>query len=125
MDEDNRKRPQTRGQKRAKEAYKCVNLVAVKKDDYLQIAKKFPALVQACGLAQALAFVEAKEGATGTSYVEHLARVVGWVDKKGKAIGDLGKEARASDLMRYQRLTIEAIESATWLKRYSEALMED
>jgi hypothetical protein len=38
--------------------------------------------------------------------------------------GDLGATSRNSDLMKYQRLTYEAIESATWLKRYSEALLE-
>lgn len=108
---------QTRQQKRAQKAYDCVLSRGEKDEEYNQLAKRFPALVQSCGLAQALAFVSAKEGATGRDYIAQLAQVM---DEKG----DLEATSRNSDLMKYQRLTYEAIESATWLKRYSEALLE-
>lgn len=114
---------QTRQQKRAQTAYDCI-LTRVEKnrsqdgkdEEYTQLAKRFPALVQSCGLAQALAFMAAKEGQTGRDYINHLTQVM---NEKG----DLGESSRKADLMKYQRLTYEAIESATWLKRYSEALL--
>ena len=109
---------QTRQQKRAQKAYDCVSTRSKGDEDYSQLSKRFPALVQSCGLAQALAFISAKEGSTGRDYIAHLAQVM---DEKG----DLGATSRNSDLMKYQRLTYEAIESATWLKRYSEALLEN
>jgi CRISPR-associated protein Cmr5 len=106
----------TRQQKRAQKAYDCILTRGQKDEEYSQLAKRFPALVQSCGLAQALAFVAAKEGQTGRDYMDHLTQVM---NEKG----DLGESSRKSDLMKYQRLTYEAIESATWLKRYSEALL--
>lgn len=108
---------QTRQQKRAHIAYECVSSRGEKDTGYSQLAKRFPALVQSCGLAQSLAFVAAKEGQIGRDYIDHLTQVM---NEKG----DLGESSRKSDLMKYQRLTYEAIESATWLKRYSEALLE-
>lgn len=124
--------PITRQQERAQKAYKCissrtrdVNGQEIKNDKdnekYCQLAKKFPALVHNCGLAQALAFVQAKEkdGNLGKAYISHLSDVMGL--KKDQDLGDL---SRSEELREYQRLTLEAIESATWLKRYSEALLE-
>jgi CRISPR-associated protein Cmr5 len=108
---------QTRQQKRAQKAYDCILSRGKTDEEYSQLARRFPALVQSCGLAQALAFVAAKEGQTGRDYIAHISLVM---NEKG----DLGESSRKSDLMKYQRLTYEAIESATWLKRYSEALLE-
>lgn len=108
---------QTRQQRRAQLAYSCVSSRSKGDDEYGQLAKKFPALVHNCGLAQSIAFVQAKEGATGDAYISHLTQVMG-------ETGDLGSSSRRADLMNYQRLTREAIESATWIKRYSEALLE-
>lgn len=112
----------TRQQLRAQSAYNSVSsfkgeMNEKEVEDYAQLAKKFPALVHNCGLAQAIAFVQAKEGATGEAYIAHLAQTMG-------SIGDIGSISRSADLMKYQKLTREAIESATWLKRYSEALLE-
>lgn len=107
----------TRQQRRAQVAYKCVLSRSKGDENYNQIAKKFPALVHNCGLAQAIAFVLAKEGPTGEVYIGHLTSTMGEAD-------DIGNTSRGADMMKYQRLTREAIESATWLKRYSEALLE-
>lgn len=124
--------PITRHQERAQKAYKCIsprtkdaNGQEMKSDkdneEYSQLAKKFPALVHNCGLAQALAFVQAKEKDVniGKAYLSHLSDVMGL--KKDE---DLGIISRNAELREYQRLTREAIEAATWLKRYSEALLE-
>jgi CRISPR-associated protein Cmr5 len=108
---------QTRQQRRAQVAHSCISSRSKGDKDYSQLAKKFPALVHNCGLAQAIAFVQAKEGTTGEAYISHLAKTMG-------ETVDIGNTSRIADLMKYQRLTREAIESATWLKRYSEALLE-
>lgn len=122
------KAPKTRQQWRAQLAYKCISPrikdgEQQKKDnsEYSQLAKRFPALVHNCGLAQAWAFVQAKERDKniGKAYRDHLSIVMGLGDNV-----DLGDLSRSADLREYQRLTREAIESATWLKRYAEALLE-
>lgn len=124
--------PITRQQERAQKAYKCISpriketedqgKMSVKdNEEYSQLAKKFPALVHNCGLAQALAFVQAKEkdANVGKAYLSHLSEVMELEKNE-----DLGKLSRTAKLMEYQHLTREAIEAATWLKRYSEALLE-
>lgn len=111
---------QTKKQRRAQAAHPCVGSVkgTQSADGYSQLAKRFPALVHTCGLAEATAFVEAKEGPTGTLYLQHLVRVMGLPENT-----DLHRISREAVLLQYQLLTREIIESATWLKRYSEALL--
>lgn len=111
---------QIKQQKMAQTAYQCVQSVVSKgteekKEDYSNLAKRFPALVQACGLAQTLAFVEAKQ--KSTDFLTDLVKVMGSKE-------DLVKASREVDLMKYQRLSSEAIDASTWLKRYSEALLD-
>lgn len=114
---------QTKQQKRAQAAYDCVSgEIPGDKDAYLRLARKFPALVHTCGLAQSLAFVAAKEkekGGIGETYLSHLSSVMALPDNT-----DLQKKSRDAGLMEYQHLSREAIESATWIKRYAEALLE-
>lgn len=110
----------TRNQTRAKTACRCISSDEAKNDkDYPKIAKKFPTLIHNCGLAQAVAFVQAKEGETGKTYLNHLSSVMGLPKR------DLESQSRAKPLIGYLRLSREAIESATWIKRYSEALLKE
>ncbi len=106
----------TKQQIRAKKAFDCISSVKKDSDNYCQFAKKFPALVHNCGLAQAVAFLQAKEGA---AYLNDLAKVMGKKDNE-----EVGELSRTVDLLEYQHLTREAIESATWIKRYSEAILD-
>jgi CRISPR-associated protein Cmr5 len=112
----------TRQQVRAQRAHDCVLSESKKadKEDYVRIAKKFPALVHTCGLAQATAFIAAGEDKTGKTYLADLENVMGL--KNGKKLID---ESRTAQLIQYQQYTLEVIESATWLKRYSEAYLEE
>lgn len=114
---------QTRQQKRAQKAYERVSGdIPENKEAYLRLAKKFPALVHSCGLAQSLAFVAAREregSRIGEKYIKHLTSVMALPDGT-----DLQKKSRTVELMEYQHLSWEAIESATWIKRYAEALLE-
>jgi len=110
----------TRQQKRAQVAYSCVSEVRANKKEYKQLAKRFPALVHTCGLAQATAFVTAKEEKVGKPYLSHLSLVMNL--KKGEDISEI---SRTAPLREYQYLTYEVTESATWLKRYCEALIQE
>jgi len=103
----------TKQQDRAQKAYKCLSPERKVGDEYRQFAKRFPALVHSCGLAQAVAFAQAKDK---NDYLNDLARVMGITN--GQV---LGMTSLTVDLVEYQQKTREAIECATWIKRYAEA----
>lgn len=114
----------TRSQKLAQKAYACVeqrkngNMFS----EYTAFAKKFPALIHTCGLAQAVAFALAKKGVP-SDYTADLAAVLsagGHTEVTGAA--SLGEHTRADVVPSYLRLSRDAIDAAVWLKRYAEAL---
>jgi len=118
----------TKNQIRAEIAYGCVNKKVHKNADksqkeeekkYLQLARSFPALVHTCGLVQAVAFVTAKEKETGKDYLHHLETIMPLAPET------LAKMSRSADLLEYQRLTRDAMDSAAWLKRYAETLLKE
>jgi len=113
----------TKNQVRAEKAYKCVKTKENHEDEknYRQLARSFPALVHTCGLVQAVAFVMAKEGRTGTDYLGHLSTVMPLEPDNP----DLAQQSRKAGLLQYQRLTRDAMDSATWLKRYAETLLKE
>ena len=86
-----------------------------KEAKFKSFALSFPALIQGCGLAQALAFAQAK-GPDG--FLNDLAVIM-------KENGDgLCESARKAELTVYMRLSRDALDAATWLKRYAEALLK-
>ncbi len=90
--------------------------------EYTTFAKKFPSLIHTCGLAQAIAFAQAKKE---NEYLDDLAEVL----KSAQFIGinnkdDLAKKSRHENLSGYLRLSHNALLAAGWLKRYVEALNE-
>lgn len=97
--------------------------------EYTSFAKKFPALIHTCGLAQAVAFAEAKGSSKDEKkakaemlYLEDLAAVLskashGEIESAGK----LAVKSRSEQLSGYLRLSRDAINAAGWLKRYVEA----
>jgi CRISPR-associated protein Cmr5 len=106
----------TKQQERAQKAYNCVSSEKAIGEDYRQFAKRFPALVHSCGLAQAVSFAQAKDK---NDYLNDLAMVMGITNNQ-----TLGNISRTVDLVEYQQKTREAIECATWIKRYAEATEE-
>jgi CRISPR-associated protein Cmr5 len=118
----------TRSQKLAQAAYPRVSsryegaqaLDEKKQKEYRTFAKKFPALIHTCGLAQAVAFARAK-GESG--YIDDLTAVLRAANHA--EITDqqpLDHHARTAGLSTYLRLSRDAIEAASWLKRYVEAV---
>lgn len=127
----------TRQQKRAQVAYSCVSSIReeLEKDlqipnensekniqktisNYSKLARRFPVLVHTCGLALATAYVDAKEEKQGEIFLVHLKKVMNNEEKS-----TISEQSRMAGLQKYQYLTREATESATWLKRYCEALI--
>jgi CRISPR-associated protein Cmr5 len=106
----------TKQQERAQKAYKCLSPDKNVGDEYRQFAKRFPALVHSCGLSQAVAFAQSKDK---NVYLDDLASVMGISNSL-----ELAKISRTVDLIEYQQKTREAIECATWIKRYAEATEE-
>lgn len=89
-------------------------------DDYATTARRFPSLIHTCGLAQAVAFAEAKKK---TEYLEDLQKVlqvVGYQDIADTAA--LSEKTRTVPLTAYLQLSRDAVTAASWLKRYVEAL---
>ena len=84
---------------------------------YSSFALAFPSLVHSCGLAQALAFAQAKGRA---DYLSDLENVLGEdVGKNGG--GDLCKRSREAEVMEYMRLSRRALAASSWIKRYCQA----
>ena len=103
----------TKQQDRAQKAYKCLSPDKNVGDEYRQFAKRFPALVHSCGLAQAVAFAQSKDK---NVYLDDLASVMEISNRQ-----ELANISRTVDLVEYQQKTRDAIECATWIKRYAEA----
>lgn len=120
----------TRSQQLAQAAYPRVavrippgtdpkNLTKAQKE-YRSFAKKFPALIHTCGLAQAVAFALAKQG---NDYIEDLAAVLRDSGHPETASAQtLHERTRTQPLSDYLRLSRDAIHAAGWLKRYVEAV---
>lgn len=92
-------------------------------DEYRSFVKKFPALIHTCGLAQAVAFALTKQE---NDYIEDLAAVL---RESGHpeitSAQTLHERARTQPLSGYLRLSRDAINAASWLKRYVEAAGEE
>ena len=106
----------TKQQERAQKAYKCLSPEKKNGEEYRQFAKRFPALLHSCGLAQAVAFAQSKNKEV---YLDDLASVMDI--SSGQELAEI---SRIVDLIEYQQKTQEAIECATWIKRYAEATEE-
>lgn len=117
----------TRSQKLAQAAFsianECHNSMKEKDfNEYISFAKKFPALMHTCGLAQAVAFALAK--AKGErDYINDLAALLnaGGYSNISSASALLN-QTQTLQLGEYLRLSRDTINAASWLKRYAEAV---
>ena len=109
----------TRNQKLAQSAYQRVSQRAIS-DKYKTAAKKFPALIHTCGLAQAVAFGMAKKDYH--EYLDDLAVVLQTLQYPVTTRSELDARSRQAGLIEYLRLSRDAIDVGSWLKRYVEAV---
>ena len=112
--------PTTRSQQWAQRAFERVSERKgdAKQAEYLTFAKRFPSLIHTCGLAQALAFAQAR------MHGEIVADLASVLDVKGGATV-LAERSRTVPLGSYLRLSREALAAAGWIKRYAEALLKE
>jgi CRISPR-associated protein Cmr5 len=119
---------QTNSQKMAQAAYASVlrHVDSGDKgtpDKYASFARSFPSLVHACGLAQAVAFAKAKDHG---QYLEDLAAVLNATGHPEAASKDsLERATREHSVPAYVRLSRNALQAASWLKRYVEAASQE
>ncbi len=118
----------TRSQKLAQVAYARIAKYGKPEKEFVSFAKKFPALIHTCGLAQAVAFADAKrkkdrpDGGPECCYLEDLAAVLkGSEQHDVPSAESLKKQTREQPVSGYLRLSRDAINAASWLKRYVEA----
>lgn len=119
---------QTRTQRIALAAFNAVE--AKKKDsveaEYRTLALAFPTMILQSGLAQAIGFLKAKNKPEHQAYLADLVKVL----KEAKIYPDM-QNAEAlhhkilhSSVQQYQLLTRLLLDVASWLKRYTQALLE-
>lgn len=88
-------------------------------EEFVRFAKRFPSLIHTCGLAQAVAFAQAK---APEHYLDDLRATM---NSDHANVDEFADQIRSTDLMTYLRLSRQALEAAGWLKRYAEALLEE
>lgn len=112
---------QTRSQRYASLVFDKVRRYEEKEEKakkYGSIAYRLPVLVRKAGLAQALAFVDARRGEEGKELLSHLAEVVGKEDRES-----LLEFSRKAPLTDYMHLTYEVMAALDWFKRFSESVL--
>lgn len=110
-----------RTQDYAKNAYPLVSGMqrAPFEAKYRTLALTFPTMIMQNGLSQAIGFLMAKDKEEHREILSHIAKLLNYPD--GKA---LHEDILKSDITKYQLLTRRAIEAASWLKRYTQALLD-
>lgn len=112
--------PHIRSQKYAQRAFGLIQKV---KDDnkqvkeYRTLALNFPTMILQSGLAQAIGFLQAKGKEEHLLLLAHIAELL------EENESSLHKKILEADLSHYQLLTRKAIEAASSLKRYTQALL--
>lgn len=118
----------TRQQRMAEQAFGVVSSGdRVKNKEYGSFAKSFPSLIQSAGLCQAVAFAQAKgRGEPGKKdkpplvVLKDVVKTMGLTDITDDTA--FATKARTAGVMEYVRLSRIALQAATWVKRYVEAL---
>lgn len=106
-----------------KYAQRSFGLIQKVKDDnkqvkeYRTLALNFPTMILQSGLAQAIGFLQAKGKEEHLFLLAHIAELL------GENKDSLHKKILEADLSHYQLLTRQAIEAASSLKRYTQALL--
>lgn len=119
-------RPITRSQQYAQRAFGCIQRRSDElkggdkkkaRKEFSGFAKRFPTLIHTCGLCQAFAFAQAKDR---NDYLHDIATVL---ERQSKE--ELLAKARSAAVAEYMDLSRNTITAASWLKRYTEALLGD
>jgi CRISPR-associated protein Cmr5 len=88
---------------------------------YGSMAHKLPILVRSAGLAQALAFVDSRQGSQRQPYqrlLEHLALTTGFPNAER-----ILKQSREANLSDYLYMTEQVMLALKWYKRFAESVL--
>lgn len=85
--------------------------------EYRTLVLNFPTMILQSGLAQAIGFLQAKGKEEHLLLLAHIAELLE-ENKDG-----LHKKILEADLSHYQLLSLQALEAASSLKRYTQALL--
>ncbi|SUO95045.1 type III-B CRISPR module-associated protein Cmr5 [Suttonella ornithocola] len=107
-------------------ATRAYDLVKQQKDksieaEYRTLALNLPPMIMQSGLIQTLGFLQAKGKEQHRLLLEHLILTM----KQHDDVDGFYQAVLASDIASYQLLTRQAIEAASWLKRYTQAFLAD
>lgn len=91
----------------------------VEQAKYGSMAHKLPILIHTAGLAQALAFVEARGFDIQKCLLHDLAEVVQPGEKKS-----LLERAQQADLREYMRLNHQIMVALLWYKRFAQSILD-
>jgi len=83
---------------------------------YGSMAHKLPVLIRTAGLAQALAFLEARGDKEQKLLLEHLELTLGQ--------SGLAARSRTVQLGQYMLLTRECLDALLWFKRFAQSLLD-
>lgn len=120
----------TRTQKMALAAYQAVEQRKGSKleAEYRTLALTFPNMVLQSGLMQAIGFMLAKSNESGGDPSEHRAYLSDLVKVLAQPTADapatLHQQVLRSSVRDYQLMTRLVLDAASWLKRYTQALLE-
>lgn len=115
---------QTRDQKFAAAIYEQVTQLTPKSKEakqYGSMAHKLPVLIHTAGLAQALAFVEARGQGKQKLLLTHLAKVIyGNQTEKNHLL----ERSRKAEIGEYQELTMKTVAALQWYKRFAQSVLD-
>ena len=112
--------PHIRSQKYAQRAFGLIQKVKDSNKqvkEYRTLVLNFPTMILQSGLAQAIGFLQAKGKEEHLLLLAHIAELLE-ENKDG-----LHKKILEADLSHYQLLSRQALEAASSLKRYTQALL--
>lgn len=89
------------------------------KDRYGSLAHRLPVLIRSAGLAQALAYIEARGKDEGKQLLVDLASVL---DVASSA--EFIRRARESQLTEYMYLTQQSLDALLWFKRFAQTILK-
>ncbi|RRR70864.1 MAG: type III-B CRISPR module-associated protein Cmr5 [Candidatus Viridilinea halotolerans] len=116
----------TREQTYASRVYALIKPLSAKDEAerkaYGSLAHKLPILIRTAGLAQALAFVAArnKEGTPQRRLLAHLEEVLQQTNLLAQG-ANLVERSRTASFEEYMRLTEGSLQALLWFKRFAQA----
>lgn len=103
-------------------AYKDEHSAEADRKKYGSMAHKLPILIHSAGLAQALAFIEARDVAPHKTLLDHVAQTLEMPGIENAS--QLADRSHRAPLSEYMLLTRRALAALLWYKRFAESVLD-